>query len=82
MLARVLFEGLARQYPHINWRAIRTTCAWVSIDLVLVMWPLSMLTFAKSEPPLILSLSWLAPLFEAINLLTASQIHEEAGESK
>jgi hypothetical protein len=79
MLARVFFEGLSKRYPHKDWRAVRTICAWVVIDLVLINWPVSMFTYASEEPPLILSLSWLALLIEAISLLTASQVHEETG---
>lgn len=79
MFVRVLFGYLAKRYPHRDWRAIRTICAWVVIDLVLINWPVSMFTYASNEPPLILSLSWLALLIEAISLLTASQVHEETG---
>lgn len=79
MFVRVIFEWLGRKYPHKDWRAVRTLCAWLVIDAVLVNWPLSMITYASEEPPLILSLSWLALLIEAFSLLTASQVHEETG---
>lgn len=79
MFVRVLFDWLAKKYPHINWRAVRTYAAWAIIDIVLILWPLSLFTFAKSEPPFVLSLSWLALLIEAFSLLTASQVHEETG---
>lgn len=79
MFARVFFGWLSKRYPHRDWRAARTFCAWVVIDLVAVNWPLSMFTYASEEPPLILSLSWLAILVEAASLLTASQVHEETG---
>lgn len=80
MLVRVLFEWLARKYPHKDWRAVRTRVAWIIIDLVIVNWPISLFTYAAEEPPLVLSLSWLALIIEAFSLLTASQVHEETGE--
>jgi hypothetical protein len=79
VLLRGLFDNLAKRYPHIDWRAVRTTCAWWVIDLVLIAWPTSLFTFAKDEPPVVLSLSWIALLIEAFSLLTASQVHEETG---
>lgn len=81
MLVRILFNWLAKKYPHKDWRAVRTTTAFVAIDAIIILWPLSLFTFAKDEPPFILSLSWMALLIEAFSLLTASQVHEETGES-
>lgn len=82
MLVRVLFDWLAQRYPHRDWRAVRTRIAWIVIDLVMVNWPLSIFTYAKGEPLVVLSLSWLALIIEAFSLLTASQVHEETGVSK
>jgi ribose/xylose/arabinose/galactoside ABC-type transport system permease subunit len=61
-------------------RRIRVIAAWVLLVGTAVGWPLSMLTVAKSEPPFVLSLSWLAILIEAVTLLTSSQVHKEQGE--
>lgn len=61
-------------------RRARVIVAWVMLVGSVIGWPLSMFTFAKDEPPSVLSLSWLAILIEAGSLLTASQVHEEQGE--
>jgi hypothetical protein len=45
----------------------------------LVNWPLSMFTYASTEPPVVLSLSWFAIIIEALTLITASQVFEEGG---
>lgn len=58
-------------------RRARTIAAWVLLIGASIGWPISMLTFAKGEPPFILSLSWLAVVIEAASLLTASQVHED-----
>ncbi|WP_200905204.1 hypothetical protein [Micromonospora sp. RV43] len=58
-------------------RRARTIAAWILLIGSAVMWPVSMRTFAKNEPPLVLSLSFLAIVIEAASLLTASQVHEE-----
>jgi hypothetical protein len=79
MLFKFIFGLLEERYPNHDWRAIRTRVAWVVVDVVVINWPLSMFTYAQSEPPVTLSLSWLAILIEAVTLLTSSQIHEEAG---
>jgi ribose/xylose/arabinose/galactoside ABC-type transport system permease subunit len=54
----------------------RTVLAWILLAGSLVGWPLSMLTLAKTEPPFVLSLSWLAIVLSAAELLTSSQVHE------
>ncbi len=61
-------------------RRARTIAAWILLVGAMVGWPASMLTVAKGEPPFVLSLSWLAIVIEAASLLTASQVHEEAGK--
>ena len=65
-------------------RRARTKAAWVILVGAVIGWPASMLTFAKDEPPFVLSLSWLAIILAAAELLTASQVHEEQadGEAK
>jgi ribose/xylose/arabinose/galactoside ABC-type transport system permease subunit len=61
-------------------RRIRIVIAWALLVGALVGWPLSMLTVARDEPPFVLSLSWLAIILAAAELLTASQVHKEQGE--
>jgi hypothetical protein len=64
----------------VNLRKARTIAAWILLAVALVGWPVSAFTFARTEPPVVLSLSWAAILIEACSLLTASQVHEEQGD--
>jgi ribose/xylose/arabinose/galactoside ABC-type transport system permease subunit len=66
---------------RIDWKRARTVAAWVLLLGSLVGWPVSMLTWARGEPPFVLSLSWLAIVIEASSLLTASQVHENQDAS-
>ena len=61
-------------------RKARTAAAWILLVGSLIGWPVSMVTFAKNEPPAVLSLSWLALVVSSAELLTASQVHQEQGE--
>jgi uncharacterized membrane protein YfcA len=61
-------------------RRIRVITAWVLLIGSVIGWPLSMVTVAQDEPPFVLSLSWLAIIVAAAELLTASQVHEEQGQ--
>lgn len=65
-----------------RFRRARTIAAWLMLVGSLIGWPVSMLTIAKDEPPFVLSLSWLAIVIEALNLLTSSQVHEEQAEGR
>lgn len=40
-------------------------------------WPISALTFAKSEPPTVLGLSWFAITITALDVVFTSQVHEK-----
>jgi ribose/xylose/arabinose/galactoside ABC-type transport system permease subunit len=51
--------------------------AWTLLIGSLVGWPLSMLTWARDEPPFILSLSWLAITLTAADLLKSSRVHRD-----
>jgi len=62
-------------------RRARTITAWILLAGSLIAWPVSMLTFAKNEPPFVLSLSWLAIALACAELLTSSQVHEEQSEN-
>jgi hypothetical protein len=59
-----------------DWCRARTIAAWVLLIGSTIGWPLSMMTWARGEPPFILSLSWLAIVIESASLLTSSQVHE------
>lgn len=61
---------------QIDWRRLRTVAAWILLTGSLLGWPISMLTWARDEPPFVLGLSWLAIVIESASLLTGSQIHE------
>ena len=58
---------------------VRVGIGWLIFLGALVMWPVSMLTFAKGEPPTVVSLSWAAIVLEALNVLTTQEL---AGKSQ
>lgn len=58
-------------------RRARTIAAWMLLIGATIGWPVSMFTWARGEPPFVLSLSWLAIVIEAANLLTSSQVRED-----
>jgi hypothetical protein len=60
-----------------DWRRVRTIGAWVLLIGALIGWPVSALTFAREEPPVVLGLSWLAIILTSADLLSTSQVHEE-----
>lgn len=67
-----------------NDERLRRAKVWFARVLLvasLILWPVSMVSFAKDEPPVVLSLSWIAIVIEASSLVTASQVHREQGES-
>jgi uncharacterized membrane protein YfcA len=62
-------------------RRFRTIGAWCLLLGAILGWPISALTVARTEPPFILGLSWLAIILTALDLLTTSQVHEESKET-
>lgn len=60
-----------------DWRRARTIGAWVLLIGALIGWPVSALTFARGEPPVVLGLSWLAIILTSADLLSTSQVHED-----
>jgi hypothetical protein len=62
-------------------RRARTAAAWILLVGSAAGWPISMLTWARDEPPFVLSLSWLAIVVEAANLLTASQVRQAQADT-
>jgi hypothetical protein len=57
----------------------KTEVIFSSIFLVssLILWPISAFTFAKEEPPAILSLSWGALVYSAYTALIAAQARKD-----
>ena len=62
-------------------RRARTIAAWTLLAGSVIGWPISALWWARDEPQFVLGLSFLAIIIGAAELLTASQVHEEQGES-
>lgn len=60
-------------------RTRRRVAAWMLV-LTLVGWPLSMFTFAKDEPPAVLSLSWLALTLTAADILASTDVRAKQDE--
>lgn len=63
-----------------RFRRARTAAAWALLIGSLIGWPVSALTWAKTEPPFVLGLSWLAVILTSADLLSTSQVHEEQGK--
>ncbi len=61
-------------------RRARTIGAWVLLVGSIVGWPVTALTVARSEPPFVLGLSWLAIILTSADLLSTSQVHEDQGK--
>jgi hypothetical protein len=51
--------------------------AWVLLVGGLIGWPLSQLTFASDEPPVILGLSWLAIIVASLGTLVSADVRAE-----
>lgn len=62
---------------------LRIALAVMLLVACIIGWPLSMLTFAKNEPPFVLSLSWLALILTALDILNTVDVRreQEADES-
>lgn len=56
---------------------LRIILAWVLLVGSLIGWPLSMLTFAKNEPPFVLSLSWGAIALTALDILSTTDARDK-----
>lgn len=63
-------------------RRARTITAWILLAGSTIGWPISLFTWARDEPPFVLSLSWLALIIGAAELLTSSQVHEDQHNKK
>lgn len=56
----------------------RLRISWVIIALTLIGWPLSLLVL--DEPPVILSLSWLALTITALDVVATSDVSAEQAD--
>lgn len=56
---------------------IRVRMAWVLLTLSLVGWPVSAVTFAKGEPPVVLALSWLAITLTALDIVSTQDVRKQ-----
>jgi uncharacterized membrane protein len=60
---------------------IRRVIAWSLVALSVVGWPLSQFWLARSEPPFVLALSWLAILLTALDVLQTTDVRvQQDGE--
>ena len=60
--------------------SLRTAFAWFLVVSTLVLWPVSMVTFAKDEPPAVLSLSWFAITLTAWDVLHTAKVRDTQDE--
>lgn len=51
--------------------------SWAQVATALLLWPVSQLTFARDEPPLVLSLSWYAIVVSAMGNLVTAYVNRE-----
>ena len=61
---------------------IRLYGAWVLLVASLILWPVSMFTFAKDEPRAILSLSWFAITLTCYDIVATSDVRKEQDDGK
>jgi hypothetical protein len=54
--------------------------AWVSLVASCILWPLSLLTFAKGEPPWVISLSWLALIKTDADIIATTNVRQKQEE--
>lgn len=51
--------------------------AWCLLTVSLIGWPLSALTFAQGEPPVVLGLSWLAITLTALDIVSTQDVRKQ-----
>lgn len=62
---------------------LRLYGAWTLLVASLILWPVSCRTFAKDEPPVVLSLSWFAITLTAWDVVSTASVRvkqEEEGD--
>lgn len=60
----------------------RVAGALILLVVSLIAWPVSQLTVAKSEPPFVLGLSWLAIIVTCIDVIATTDVRREQDESE
>lgn len=61
---------------------VRLYAAWALLVGSLVLWPVSMVTFAKDEPRAILSLSWFAITITAWDVVSTASVRVKQEEDE
>jgi hypothetical protein len=61
-------------------RLLNIILGWTLLIAALVGWPLSSLTFARTEPQTVLALSWAAIIISAATFLVAAYVHKDEQE--
>ena len=61
---------------------VRLYGAWVLLIASLVLWPISMVTFAKEEPKVVLSLSWFAITMTCVDIVSTSDVRKQQEEGE
>lgn len=56
---------------------IRLYGAWALLVASLILWPVSMVTFARNEPPVVLSLSWFAITLTALDIVGTQDVRKQ-----
>jgi hypothetical protein len=56
---------------------VRLYGAWALLVATLILWPVSMFTFAREEPPVVLSLSWFAITVTMIDVISTQDVRKE-----
>lgn len=59
----------------------RVRLAWVLLAASIVGWPLSALTIAQGEPPVVLGLSWLAITLTALDILSTQDVRKNQDDA-
>lgn len=55
----------------------RRRIAGIGVLVTLILWPVSLFTFASGEPPWVLSLSWLALTLTAADIFATTDVRAE-----
>lgn len=56
---------------------VRLSLAWALLLGSLILWPISCRTFARDEPPVVLSLSWFAITLTALDIVSTQDVRKE-----
>jgi hypothetical protein len=56
---------------------VRVRAAWVLLVLCLIGWPVSLFSFAATEPPWVLSLSWGAMILTCVDIVSTTDVRKQ-----